>query len=504
MEKNKLTLSYAKLSQIIKYGLFFIALLYIIMYLWIACHRLKYPFELEWIEGGMVDQVQRIINGQSMYVAPNINFVPFLYTPLYFYVSAFASTIFGIGLFPLRLISFLASLVSFVSIFLIVREVTKNWWAAFLSTGLFAASFQLTGAWLDIARVDSLFIALWLLFLYFVIRQKSLAYALLAGVLAAMAFLTKQTALLACLPVIAYLFWENWKRGLTLLTTMLLIIGITTWILNQSSNGWYTFYIFRLQLQQTEWLPSVLISFWNGDLFVHVPLAIVFVLFFLIRKLSQNRLSLLEWLSILIGALAAAFITKAKVGGYYNVLLPAYAAISIFFGLGLNELLKKADQFPIDYRARLEILIYMACLSQFIILYYSPNVQIPTKADLNAGYELVQFISHVNGNVYLPDHGYLSTLAGKKTYAHQSAIWDVIRGNQQTMGKKLLMQDLDHAIREQIFDVIIFDSGWNYCCTAINEYYVREGEIFTDPTVFYPVTGWSRRPTFIYVAKRLK
>ena len=155
-----------KLVPLLNLALFSLAVVYLIIYLWMAYYRLRYPFDLEWIEGGMVDQVQRLLHGQSMYVAPSISYVPFLYPPIYFYFSALAALLFGIGLFPLRLVSFLASLVSFTTIFLIVRAETKNDWAAILSTGLFVATFRVTGAWLDIARVDSLFLALWLLFIY--------------------------------------------------------------------------------------------------------------------------------------------------------------------------------------------------------------------------------------------------------------------------------------------------------------------------------------------------
>ena len=135
-----------KLPQILRIALFSLTAATLIIYLWMAYFRLRYPFDLEWIEGGMVNQVQRLLQGQSMYVAPSINYVPFLYPPVYFYFSALAALLFGIGLFPLRLVSFIASLVSFTTIFLIVRAETKNDWAAILSTGLFAATFRVTGA----------------------------------------------------------------------------------------------------------------------------------------------------------------------------------------------------------------------------------------------------------------------------------------------------------------------------------------------------------------------
>jgi len=495
-----------KLPQILRVALFSIAVAYLVIYLWMVYYRIRYPFDLEWIEGGMVNQVLRLIHGQGMYVAPTLSYVPFLYPPVYFYFSALASLIFGIGLFPLRLVSFLASLVSFTVIFLIVHHETKNWWVAILSTGLFAATFRVTGAWLDIARVDSLFLALYLLFIYFVMGRKSSGVAVLTGILAALAYLTKQTALIACAPILVYLFWCNWKFALICLATATLTIGITTLVMNFVSTGWYSYYVFGLLSQQTEWLPLEFLTFWKDDLLVHLPLATLFTTFFLIGRPKQDRLSILQWLSILTGALAGSFLTRVKIGGYDNVLLPAYAVLSILFGLGLGGMLKLNKQSQEDTQGRLEVLIQTACLIQLVMILYNPFAQIPTKVDLEAGNSLVKTLSEVKGTVFLPDHSFLPALAGKSTYANNSAIWDVLRGEQQTKGKALLTADISNTIRQQSFDEIIVDGDLDldWCCAGIDQYYTRIGEVFQDPTVFYTVTGDKKRPTYIYIANRLK
>jgi hypothetical protein len=507
MDREKTTISTPlKPLQLLDFALFAVAVAYLVIYLWMAYQRLRYPFELEWIEGGMVDQVQRLIHGQSLYVAPSINDVPYLYPPVYFYVSAAASLIFGGGLFPLRLVSFSASLVSFTIIFFMVYEETRNWRIAILSSGLFAAAFRVTGAWLDIARVDSLFLAFWLLFIYFVRRRKTIGYSILTGILAALAYLTKQTAMIACLPVLAYLFWCNWKYALSCLAAAALTVGITTLILNQASAGWYGYYIFGLLSQQTQWLPGEFVTFWNDDLLVHLPFAILLTFFFLAGGPKQERTIQIQWLAILLGVLAGTFITRVKIGGYDNVLLPTYAVISILFGLGLNELFKSTRQIQFDFRSRLEGLIHLACVVQLVMLAYNPFAQIPTKADLQAGQKFVSLLSGVKGEVFLPDHGYLPTLAGKRTYAHESAIWDVLRGDQLTKGKQLLATELKDAIRQQYFDEIILDSDLdlNWCCVDIDQTYTRVGDVFQDQTSFYTVTGDRKRPAQIYIANRLK
>ena len=45
--------------------------------------RIPYPYDLEWMEGGMLLHAARIAEGQPLYVTPSIDFIPFIYTPLY-------------------------------------------------------------------------------------------------------------------------------------------------------------------------------------------------------------------------------------------------------------------------------------------------------------------------------------------------------------------------------------------------------------------------------------
>jgi hypothetical protein len=369
---------------------------------------------------------------------------------------------------------------------------------------VFAASFRVTGAWLDVARVDSLFLAFSLIVIYFVRGRKSITNALLAGIFAALAFLTKQTALILCLPILVFLFWRDWRHALVFLVASVLIVGTTTLVLDKIYTGWFSYYVFGLLSQQAQWIPLDFIRFWKNDLLDHLPFAIFFAIFFFAGRFKQDRHSFYQWLSILAGALAGTFVTRVKIGGYDNVLLPTYAIFSILFGLGLNGLLNIIAQVSAEHRGRVKIFIQVACLFQLLILAYNPYAQLPTKADREAGRYLVQFLSEVDGEVYLPDHGYLGTLAGKGTYAHHSAIWDVVRTRRQTDGKILLAESLSEAIRQQRFDVIILDSEANYCCLEIEDYYTRAGEVFQDQTSFFPVTGDRRRPTNIYIANRLK
>src|SRR5207247_9527854 len=56
--------------------------------------RLRYPLDLEWMEGGVLTHTLRLGRGQPLYAEPSVDFVSFLYTPLYPALLCALSTVF--------------------------------------------------------------------------------------------------------------------------------------------------------------------------------------------------------------------------------------------------------------------------------------------------------------------------------------------------------------------------------------------------------------------------
>ncbi|HNL92174.1 MAG TPA: hypothetical protein PKH01_04670 [Pseudomonadales bacterium] len=71
----------------------------------VIAQRAAYPFELEWMEGGVLQQVLRVVQHQPLYGEPSLDFVPALYMPLYYYFSAISMAFLGENLFALRAVS---------------------------------------------------------------------------------------------------------------------------------------------------------------------------------------------------------------------------------------------------------------------------------------------------------------------------------------------------------------------------------------------------------------
>src|SRR5262249_15590952 len=180
-----------------------------LVYLVTAAWRARFPFELEAVEGHCLQQVRRVLDGQPLYVAPSLGFVPLIYTPLYFYAAAAAAWLLRACLFALRIVSILASVGCLALIFRIVQKQTADSYAALLATGVYAGSYNVAASWFDLARVDSLFLFLLLLAVYSMTFPPSPLRAIGTGLLLFASFMTKQTALLASAPLLAYSLWRR-------------------------------------------------------------------------------------------------------------------------------------------------------------------------------------------------------------------------------------------------------------------------------------------------------
>ncbi len=477
-----------------------VGIIYLVTYLVVVWFRIRYPFALEWLEGSLVIDVERILSGQKLYVPPSLDFIHFFYTPLYFYVSAAVAYFTGVGFLPLRLVAFVSSLGCFLFIFLSVRRETGSAFAAFLATGLFAATYRISGDWLDIARVDSLFLFFLLAGFYAVKFGKSAISCILAGTLFSLSFLTKQTALAIAIPVMLYYIVVNRRNFVLFVVTMAVIVGGSTLVLNRIHAGWYTYYVFGVPSGHPL-IGRMLIEFWTADILAPLSIACSLSVLYFVSRLSDSRKEdCFFYLLMAGGMVGAAWMSRIHEGGFDNVLLTAYAAISILFGLGLHCVLEALQSGKTEKGRYFEVGAYLVCLLQFILLVYNPLLLIPTEEDVEAGWKLVERIKQVEGDVFVPYHPYLPVLAGKRTFAHGEALYSIMSSDREK-GRAKLDSEINRAVREKRFSAVILDMHrsrkiWNRGVGPANfrGYCFDERPIFNDADVFWPITGVKVRP----------
>lgn len=433
-----------------QYGIVLFSFTYLILFFVLALMRLPYPYHLEWLEGGVADHVLRILQGEEIYVSPSIDFITFIYTPLYYYVAAGFCLIFGFGLPTLRLVSLLAILGSFMVMFLLVRRETNSAYAALLSVGVFAATYHITGTWFDIARVDSLHLFFFLIGVY-LLRLDQRHWTLIAASLAfALSFYTKQSILLPTVAVAGYTFFtSSRKHRWTLFTAMGVFFVLPFLWLQWKTSGWFWFYI-SLALHHPI-VPENIVGFWASHMLsLFLPFAVAFLYFFKNRKQKDTMFFALFLASMVI----SSWLARLHSGGFWNVVLPAYLALSIVLGLGIE----KAFRFVREDFGRIYTLGLLFLL-QFSILYYSPISKLPTPEDRKVTEEYISLVADYESPVFASEFGgYYHYLLGKRSCFHAIALRDILllKDNEHVLA---FTEDMKLAFDEQEFSaVIVYES----------------------------------------------
>ncbi len=463
------------------------ALLHPLAFLAVAIARLGHPFELEWMEGGVLVQVHRLLAGQPMYAAPTLDYIAFNYTPLYFWVGSLAARVLGDGFAPLRLVSLLAALGSFALLFALARRETKSVAAGLLAVSLFAATYRLGGAWLDIARMDSLFLMLLLAGFLAYRALPGARGAASAGALFALAFLAKQPALLVAVPLALHALLTDRRRFLAFAGTLAALVAASTLALDRASGGWFSYYVFAVALGHR---PEVGLAarFWGDDLASHVAIAGLLGAWFLVSAGAMRSFHF----ALAAGLAGASWWLRSFRGSYDNTLLTAFAAVALLAALGWHDLRARLAPGPARF-------VHLALLVQVALLAWDPLAQIPTRADREAGERLVAHIRSVPGPVLVPSHPWLAERAGKAGSFHEMALDDVT-GRRHGAVEDSLAAGLARALADHRWSAIVLDTR-DWLADDAAPYYEPRLRAFSSDTVFWSRTGMLTRPETVLFPK---
>jgi 4-amino-4-deoxy-L-arabinose transferase-like glycosyltransferase len=486
-----------------------------LVYLFVALRRIGYPFELEWLEGGAVEIARRVADGQSIYVAPSLHFVPYPYSPLYFWISGGLSRLIGVGFLPLRLVSLVSSLGACAMLVRIVWRETGDAVAGVVASGLFAATFAVSGAWFDIGRVDSLALFLLLVALYVARRADGISGGLIVGVLVFVAFMAKQSDLIAAAPVVLWLVLTRRRVGLTALVTSAVLVVGSTFILNALTHDWYGYYVFQELFHQGV-VHTVWRTFFTKDLW-HTPWAIGLGVAGLAVSLRDRRVSSTDWpywAAAIVGLLGSSLASRLHSGGGPDVLMPAFAATALFGAFGYDAFFRFAAQpsrMGAVEPARPErgswmpgvagALLAVVAAVQIGALHYGPARFIPTASDASAGRAFIDQVRHSRGTVIVVNHPYYDTLAGKASFAQGEAVHDVMRAG-PSLARRDLVASLDAFLRSSQ-PATVYSDYPNFALGGFSDPYfsLTPTKVFSCAHCFYPVTDLKLRPAYRFVRR---
>ena len=479
------------------------ALAPIAIYVYVAVRRLDYPFELEWLEGGEVEIVNRVVHGQAIYVAPSLHYVPYPYPPFFIWVSAAFAKVLGVGFLAPRLVSFLASLGVLALLWQLVRRETGDIVSGLVAAGLFAATYQTSGAYFDLARVDSLFLVLLLAAVAVARRGQTWQAGGLIGVLLFLSFFSKQTALIAALPLLVYLVAFRRRVGIAACLTLGALLGVSTLALDHASHGWYDYYVFE-ELPSQGINAHAIESFVPKSLFRPAGWAVVLGLVGLAVGLFARRggrVAVLEdtapnwpfWIAVGAGLVGASWLSLVHAGGSSDVLMPAYAAVAAFAGLAYHELTRS----PSRYRALLGTTLAIVIAVQVAQLARGSLHEIPSAASTEAGHRFIALVSSLPGQVIVADHPWYDTMAGKSSWAQSEAVHDVLRSS-SAAARRDLEASIDATLASPSVTAVFVDDRGDTIGPGFERNFQLGPPVFTCTRCFFPVTDVPRRPYLRY------
>ena len=484
-------------------GLYQVALL-----VYTISHRVSYPYDLEWMEGGMLHHALRVQEGHSLYQAPSIDFIPYLYTPLYPALLAMLGKAFGLSYALGRAISIFSLLVMAGVAFATIvpasgdtnlpraRAIAQRfarrlisvsqpiaWCGAILSLGLFAAIYPFVEGWYDLVRADTLFLAMataGIAALPHLARTHDgyRGHARVAGgaAILALAFFCKQTGIFYVALGGAIVAVVNWRRLAAYVATAGAIGLGGTQAMNSSTDGWFWTYISKIHRAHDFNWDRFYASF--GNILWHFPALTIVVgvaavallaTYIRTRELPAAAPTFLLWLATFAVSTVVGCIGWGTEFAHFNAYMPAFLHGAFAAGAALPLLAQCAQAWRTHQRTSdndtsattavdtriaqgLAGLAALALAVTCVHAGWSPARFIPEDRDVMAGDKLIKHIASIEGEVWMPSHPWYLELAGKHPFVHRMGIKDVTaRQNRTVVG-------LDDALRSHKFAAIIMDN----------------------------------------------
>ena len=405
------------------------------------------PYEYNWIEGGLLTQVHRVLEAQPLYPAPSLEYVPLLYGPLYVYVSSVFAFIFGESYASLRIVSYLATIGTQVLLGVLVWKKTRNGFAALLAAGFYAAMYGLVHWHYSLARLDSLYVFLTLFFVYsfWNASTKGGMSMIVAALAAAAAVLAKQPALIC---VLALCFWGFFFSARARITAVLCVaaIGISHAVPLLSGNDWFVYYLYGVPAAHP-YILRYLLSFLYRDIFLSLSFGLVAsaFAFYLLYKEKSDKREALFFLSVFAALSLAGMLPRIKIGGDVNNLMPIGAATALFCGFAAGLLHASAGW------RKLVLTLLLVCFS--LQTSYNPLRVFPSAAARERMQRTTEVLKSVEAPVFAPQYPHLPIAAGKNQSAFWAAMYDVLI----TPGEpaRQLREELRLAFREKRFRTIV-------------------------------------------------
>ncbi|MDB4939280.1 MAG: hypothetical protein JWP87_6252 [Labilithrix sp.] len=401
---------------------------------WVVIARLRYPIDAEWMTGAVRDGVERVRDGKQLYVAPSAGFIPFVYPPLYFWISGLLAKVCS-SFVACKVVSIAGTIAAGWGVHRIARALgaTPTW--SRMALLLFVATYPLTILFYDLERVDGLYAGIVLVGVAVLLsgdEPKAVRSSAIAGALLGLSFFAKQAGLLVFAVAVVGLAiaGERKRAGLVLAAGLVVLVAFGTYLFG-TTDGFFAYYCLKLPGAhgiRAERISTFFIvdaprafAITAGSVALCVPVVMAVVR-------NRKKPAAMPWQEVVLAALvgasmAAAFSFRAHAGGWQNVLVAWLPLGCPAFAIVATRLEASAEGTPAAKTVTMTLLAAVAL--QLLGAMFDPAELAPDAEDTKERDRLVALIRDLEkqGEVMVLPTGNLT----KQTTAHTAALYDVLR-----------------------------------------------------------------------------
>jgi hypothetical protein len=401
------------------------------IFLVVSLLRIRYPFELEWLEGLTVDYARRIHAGRSIYGPPDATFAPAFYPPLFYLLSLPALIASKWALAGPRLLSWACVIGAGALSVRVLRRAGASWPACGVALGVQAFFYPKTFYWYELARVDSLQTFLLIAGISLLsangARPARGPTVAAAGLLAAAVF-TKQTAVFVCAASVGYFAITRAWRTCLLLGGAMLFFGLPAtaalWLWSRDAFE----YLFAMPARH-----HVSLSAGIARSAEFARQSWPFVLLALCGPWGatrERRAEVALFGAGLAGALAAAALAFSKIGGQTNSAMPAIFLLGIAAGFGADAAWRALDR---GAAARALRAAGALGLTLFLSAGFREDVAgwVPGEHAREVARELLADMRRERGPFLPYNHSFISTVLRGESYPYGDRLYDYAGGFDQ-------------------------------------------------------------------------
>ncbi len=459
--------------------------------------RLNYGYDLEWMEGATLLSGLRAHEGLPFYTLPQVDYIPFIYPPVYAWLLGVLGYLFPIGYALGRSVSVVGTLVAAAALVYGAREAGARWALAIGCAALFLGTYEDAGTFFDLVRIDGLAIGL-LAWAWVLAAGGTRRRALLGGLLLAAAFCTKHHAAIFGFPIGLALWRRFGTRHAATFAAAAVIPALTfTIALQVASGGLFLTYLLEVPsshgMVADRLLPWVNVrfspnfTFRSGGAMMECVLAGPLIWLAAIGAPRWVRApSGPYWLATAGTALVTVSLMRGHTGGYLNVLIPMLWVQSLVPALAAAAAAPRRPWMVHGITALVAAQLWQgrADLARYA----------PTPADQAAGDALIAQLRTLPEPLLIPHAPYYAVLAGKAPSFSLICLWDINHEGGPFMGG---VGRIRNAMRTHHWATIVLpDDKLGY---DLKEGYVRSRDLSS--RVFNTRTGWSVRLRQIWTPK---